>query len=276
MTMITALSDLRLAFIGGGVMGTAIATGLLKQGMVEPNQIVVAEPMVTRRDAVAAQLGVVTTGDNAEAVSGADVVLFAVKPQVLGTVLAGLRGLVPPGTLVLSIVAGATIATYREALGVPCIVRVMPNTPAQVGQGATVWTATPEVTEAQRAEARAILGALGLEVYVDNERYLDAATALSGSGPAYVFLFIEALTDVGVEMGFTRDVAYKLALQTVKGSAIYAEQSGLHPAILRNQVTSPGGTTAAALAEFERGAFRSVVASAVRAAERRSQELGAK
>jgi pyrroline-5-carboxylate reductase len=270
------LDDARLAFIGGGTMGAAIAAGLLKQGLVLPEQIVISEPVAARRTWLEQELSVETTDSNAHAAAQADVLLFAVKPQVLGEVLQGLRGAVLPQALVLSIVAGATIATYRERLGTAAVVRVMPNTPAQVGEGASVWTATAEVTEEQLASARAILGALGIEVRVENEHYLDAATALSGSGPGYVFLFIEALTDAGVELGFSREVAARLALQTVKGAAIYAEQSGLHPAILRNQVTSPGGTTAAALYEFEHGAFRGVVAAAVKAAYRRSIELGAK
>ena len=181
--------------------------------------------------------------------------LFAVKPQVIGAVLTELRGTLMPQALVISIVAGATIATYQRELGAIAMVRVMPNTPAQVGEGASVWTATSRVSAAQLEATRTMLGALGVEEQVASEHYLDAATALSGSGPGYVFLFIEALIDAGVELGFSRDVAARLALQTVKGSAIYAEQSGLHPAILRNQVTSPGGTTAAALYEFEQGAL---------------------
>lgn len=272
----TRLEQTRLALIGGGVMGTAIVSGLLRQGLVTPDQVIVSEPLAARREALAADLGVRTTTSNADAARQADVVLMAVKPQVLSGVLAGMQGAVQPGALVLTIVAGATIQTFREALGVSAIVRVMPNTPAQVGEGAAVWTATEAVTEEQRTMTRTILSALGIEVYVESEHYLDVATAISGSGPAYVFLFIEALTDAGVELGFSRDIAARLALQTVKGSAIYAEQSGQHPAILRNQVTSPGGTTAAALYEFERGAFRGVIASAAKAAYRRAQEIGTK
>jgi pyrroline-5-carboxylate reductase len=273
---ISALNEARLALVGGGVMGTAIAAGLLQRGLVQPAQVTISEPLAARRQTLAAELGVITTADNAQAVSAADLVLLAVKPQVLAEVLGGLKDALRPDALVLSIVAGATLDTLCEGLGVAAVVRVMPNTPAQVGQGATVWTATPAVSAGQREMVARILEALGVAVYVESERYLDAATALSGSGPAYVLLFIEALTDVGVEMGFTRDVAARLALQTVKGTAIYAEQSGQHPAILRNQVTSPGGTTAAALFAFEQGAFRAVVAAAVKAAWRRATELGAR
>ena len=150
----------------------------------------------------------------------------------------------------------------------------MPNTPGQIGEGIAVWMATAETTEAQRAQARAIVGALGEEIYVEKEHYLDMATALSGSGPAYVFLFIEALTDAGVRMGFSRPVAEKLALQTVRGSAIYAQETGLHPAVLRNRVTSPGGTTAEALYQLEKGGFRALISQAVWAAYQKSKLLG--
>mgnify|MGYP001160195178 FL=1 len=271
-----ALGEARLALVGGGVMGTAIAAGLLQRGLTQPAQVIVSEPVAARREALKAELGVATTDNGAQAVAEADLIILAVKPQVLTDVLSGLKGLIAPDALVLSIVAGATIETLCFGLGVSAVVRVMPNAPAQVGEGAIVWTTTPAVSAAQREMVAEILAALGLAIYVEHEHYLDAATALSGSGPAYVLLFIEALADVGVEMGFSRDLAARLALQTVKGTAIYAEQSGQHPTILRNQVTSPGGTTAAALSVFEQGAFRGVVASAVKAAWRRAIELGAK
>ena len=174
----------------------------------------------------------------------------------------------------MSIIAGARIATLRQGLGAEAIVRIMPNTPGQVGEGIAVWTATPEASDEGLSLARAIIGALGEEIYVEDEDYLDMATAMSGSGPAYVFLFIEAMTDAGVHMGLSRPIAEKLALQTVKGSAAYAQQRGLHPAVLRNMVTSPGGTTAEALYEFERGGLRATVERAILAAYRRAQVLG--
>jgi len=150
----------------------------------------------------------------------------------------------------------------------------MPNTPAQIGQGITVWTATPEVPEAQHEQARMLLGALGDEIYMDDERYLDMATALSGTGPAYVFMFMEALIDAGVHMGFSRRDAERLVMQTIRGSVAYAEASGLHPAQLRNQVTSPGGTSAEAIYHMEKGGLRTVISRAVWAAYRRSVALG--
>ena len=260
--------------VGGGVMGGAIIRSLRNAGSIEPQQIVVSEPVAERRAALNQTLGIACTADNREAVQGANVVVFAVKPQVLPSVLQGLRGSVSAGTLIITIVAGAPIARFVEALGTPAVVRVIPNTPGQIGQGASLWTDTPDTTEQQRAQARQLLDALGVQVRGHSEDEVDMATALSGSGPAYVFLFIEALTDAGVQIGLTRDVAATLALQTVLGSAEYVRQADLHPAILRNRVTSPGGTTAAALHELEAGAFRATITRAVLAAYRQAQRLG--
>jgi len=175
----------------------------------------------------------------------------------------------------LSIVAGARVKAISRGLGGhEAIVRAMPNTPAQIGQGMTVWIATPAVTPAQHASARAILGAMGEELWVDDEGYLDMATALSGTGPAYVFLFMEALIDAGVHMGFSRRVAQQLVLKTMEGSVAIAKQTGQHPAILRNAVTSPGGTSAEALYQLEKGALRTIVSKAIWAAYQKSKYLG--
>ncbi len=270
----SSLGELRLALIGGGVMAEALISGMLAHQVSRAETLTVSEPLAERRAFLAAETGVQVTASNVEAVGDAKIVVLAVKPQVMPQVLAELRGHVAATATVLSIVAGARIATIRAALGTDAVVRIMPNTPGQIGEGISVWTATPETTYMQRNWARAIIGALGQEIYVDDEGDLDKATALSGSGPAYVFLFIEALIDAGVHMGFSRAVAEKLALQTVRGSAIYAQQSGLHPAILRNRVTSPGGTTAEALYQFEEGGLRAVVDRAVLAAYHKAQHLG--
>jgi pyrroline-5-carboxylate reductase len=177
--------------------------------------------------------------------------------------------------LVLSIIAGARISSISRDLGGHlAIVRVMPNTPAQIGQGMSVWTATPDVGELQRNQTREVLRALGDELFVEHESYLDMATALSGTGPAYVFLFMEALIDAGVHMGFSRRVAEKLVLQTMQGSVAFARQSALHPAELRNMVTSPGGTSAEALYQLEKGGLRTVLSRAVWAAYQKSKYLG--
>jgi pyrroline-5-carboxylate reductase len=181
---------------------------------------------------------------------------------------------IKPGALVLSIVAGAPIERIARGLNHQAIVRVMPNTPAQIGMGMSVWTATPATGEAQRQQTQAILAALGEEFFVDHEDYLDMATALSGTGPAYIFLVMEALIDAGVHMGFPRWIAERLVLQTMRGSVEFARTSKRHPAELRNMVTSPGGTSAAALHELESGRLRTVLSEAVWAAFRRTEELG--
>ncbi|MHB1295379.1 MAG: pyrroline-5-carboxylate reductase [Anaerolineae bacterium] len=269
----TAQGNARIAFVGGGMMAEAILRGVLNKQLAAAEEIIVSEPVAERR-AYLEKLSVRTTASNREAVQGVDLVVFAVKPQVLPRVLEELAGHVAPEVLVLSIIAGAPIATLRQALGTPAMVRVMPNTPAQVGEGMSVWTATPETTTAQRERAAALVRALGAEIFVESEAQLDMATAISGSGPAYVFLFMEALTDAAVQLGFARPVAEKLVLQTVRGSTIYAQQSGEHLAVLRNRVTSPGGTTAEALFELEAGGLRATIVRAVRACYEKARHLG--
>ena len=268
------LNDLNVAFIGGGAMASAMIGGLLARRDVEPDGVMASDRRQERLDYVSGQFGVRTTLENREAAQNAHVVVLSVKPQVLPAVLAELRGAVEPDALVVSIVAGATIASIATGLGHRAIVRTMPNTPAQVGEGMTVWTATPEVSERQREQAGAIVAALGRQLFVEEERFLDMATAISGSGPAYVFLMMEALIDAAVHLGFSRDAARELVVQTIRGSAIYAEQQPVHPAELRNRVTSPGGTSADALYEMEKGGFRTVMSDAVLAAYRRSVALG--
>ena len=268
------LSDLNVAFIGAGAMASAMIGGLLARHDVEPDGIIASDRHRERLDAVGGQFGVRTTLDNLAAARQAHVVELSVKPQVLPAVLAELRGAVEPGALVVSIVAGATIASIATGLGHRGIVRTMPNTPAQVGEGMTVWTATPEVSERQREQAGAIVAALGRQLFVEEEKFLDMATAISGSGPAYVFLMMEALIDAAVHLGFSRDAARELVVQTIRGSAIYAENQPVHPAELRNRVTSPGGTSADALYQLEKGGFRTVMSDAVLAAYERSVALG--
>jgi pyrroline-5-carboxylate reductase len=265
----------KIAFIGSGAMGEAMIKGILAQGLVQPAQIAACDPVEARRQQMAGQYGVTTGADNRAAVAAANVVVLSIKPQVLTKVLAELHGQVPADALVLSIIAGAPIATLRDGLGHDRIVRTMPNTPAQVGKGVTVWTATPAVTEAQRQQTRQILEALGEQVPVDDEGYLDMATGLSGSGPGFVFLLLEVLIDAGVQIGFSRADAQKMVLQTVEGSVALVRATGLHPAELKNRVTSPAGTTAAGLFELEAGGVRAAILRAVEAAYRRSQALGA-
>lgn len=263
----------RTAFIGGGVMGEAMVRSLRRSG-TPSDLITVAEPNAERQPTFDA-LGVHFTHSNRDAVAGADIVVLSIKPQSMRHVLSELHGEISPTALVFSIMAGVPIRAMAALLGDhQPIVRVMPNTPAQIGEGISGWTCTLTVTDAQRQQAEAILSSMGEHVFFDDEHYLDMVTALSGTGPAYVFLFMEALIDAGVHMGFPRHVAEKLVLHTIKGSVDYALQSRLHPAQLKNQVTSPGGTTAAALYQIEKGGLRTVMSRAIFAAFERSVQLG--
>ena len=263
----------RIALIGPGVMGEAIIAGLLRQGLAEPRHLVAAGPRQERVAELATRYGIEASTNNAAAAQDADVVVLAVKPQRLTSVMTGLQK-IPPQALVLSIVAGASIDKISRTLRHPVVVRSMPNTPGQIGQGITVWTASAKTSAEQRETARSMLRALGDEVFVEDESYLDMATALSGTGPAYVFLFTEALIDAGVHMGLPRRIAEQLVLQTIRGSVAYYHQAESHPAALRNQVTSPGGTSAEALYYLEKAGFRSAISRAVWAAYQRSLELG--
>ncbi|HEX9435705.1 MAG TPA: pyrroline-5-carboxylate reductase [Candidatus Limnocylindria bacterium] len=265
----------RIAFIGGGTMAEAMIRGLLERHLVPPSHVEVTGPRRERRADLAKRFAVRARASNAEAARGAHIVVLSVKPQVLPAVMRELHGKLRPDQLVLSIVAGATLRSLRHGLAHPAIVRSMPNTPAQIGMGVSVWTATPDVTADQRELAGLVLGALGEVVHAEVEEDVDRATALSGTGPAYVFLLMEALVDAGVHLGFSRRVSEELVLRTVEGSAAFARTSGRHLAELRNQVTSPGGTSAAALYELEKGSLRTVLSRAVYAAFQRTRELGA-
>jgi pyrroline-5-carboxylate reductase len=263
----------KIAFIGPGVMAEAVIAGLLRKKLAKPENIIASGPREERGSELSKKYGIQSTMDNAFAASQADVVVLSVKPQRLSEVMKGLKG-IRPDALLLSIIAGASMKKIGTGLKHKAVVRSMPNTPGQIGQGITVWTASKEVTEEQQEMTRSILGALGEEVFVEDESYLDMATALSGSGPAYVFLFTEALIDAGVHMGFPRRIAEQLVLQTIKGSADFYRNAERHPATLRNQVTSPGGTSAEALYYLEKAGFRTAISRAVWAAYQRSLELG--
>jgi pyrroline-5-carboxylate reductase len=265
----------KIGLIGCGFMGEAILTATIAHGVVGATDVMVAEINDERRAAVANKHGVGTTAELGSAVDGADIVLLAVKPQEFTTIAQRTKGRFRADQTVASIMAGVPIATLQRALGHQAIARVMPNTPASIGEGMSVWTATADVGETARKGIVAILGALGQETYVDDEKYLDMATALSGSGPGFVYLLIEAFVDAGVQIGFRRDVAEKLVLQTFLGSAKYAQLTGKHPAQLRNEVTSPAGTTAAGLFALEDAGVRAAIADAVAASFERAKELGA-
>ena len=263
-----------ITFIGGGVMAEALIQGLLNKKIIAPDSITVAEPREKRRAELAERYLVRTTANNRDANRVSKIVVLAIKPQVLSRVLTELHGILYADQLVLSIIAGGRIGTLADGLGHNTIVRAMPNTPAQIGEGVTVWTTTPQVTEAQREQTRTIFQALGKEVLVDDEKYLDMATAVSGTGPTYTFLVLEALIDAAVHLGFSRDQAHDIVLETMRGSILYAQQTGKHPAELRNMVTSPGGTSAEAIYQMEKGALRTVLSKAVWAAYQKSCLLG--
>jgi len=257
-------------------MAEALVMGLLRQGVVQAESMCVSGPRRERVEELQQKYGVVPFTDNAQAARMADVVVLTIKPQRLEKVLSGIRGSIQPTSLVLSIVAGVPIEKISNTLGHNIVVRSMPNTPARIGEGITVWTAAPQVTQEQVEMARQILSSLGGEIYVEEENYLDMATALSGTGPAYVFLFMEAMVDAGVHLGFPRRIAERLVAQTVRGSVDYYEKRDdlVHLARLRNEVTSPGGTSAAALYYLEKAGFRTAISRAIWAAYERSLELG--
>ena len=275
MTTKSPLRGASIAFIGAGAMGEAMISSLLNSHTVEPKAVTASDPAPQRAKDLETRFGIHATTDNHAAADNAQIVILTVKPQMLRFVFRDLCGKLSKDSLVLSIVAGARVDSMMQGLKHPAIVRSMPNTPAQVGEGMTVWTASPGVTSLQRQEAQAILRAFGKELYVADEVFLDMATAISGSGPSYVFLFMEALIDAAVHLGFSRSDARMLVTQTVRGSAIYAEHSSSHPAEMRNLVTSPGGTSAHALYQLEKGGFRTLLSKAVWAAFQRSVSLSA-
>ncbi len=258
-------------------MGEAIIKALVTRNVLQPSQIWVSEPDAGRRDSLRDRYAIHTVTANTEAAESAALVVLAVKPQVVNDVFAAIKQNLSPDALLFSIAAGVTIDSIRAGLHpAQPVIRTIPNTPAQIGQGMTAWIPTDNVREEQLTLAKAVLAAMGEDVRVDKESQIDMATAINGSGPAYVFLLIESMIDAAVHLGFMRPVAEKLVMQTFKGSIEYALQSPLHPAALKNQVTSAGGTTAAGLYELEKAGVRTAMADAIWAAYRRSQELGKK
>ena len=235
----------KIAVIGAGTMGGALIKGLLREALIDPRDLIAVDPWEERRAYLKAQYNVETSADNAAAARQAEIVFLSVKPQVMHMVFADLRGVIRPEMLVFSIAAGVPVSKIQRGLEVQSVIRAMPNTPAQIGQGITVWTATPAVSEQQRAHALTILRALGEEVYVEDEHYLDMATALSGTGPAYIYLFMEAMVDAGVHLGFSRHVARNWSFDLIGQRTTPAvwRCTSQH---WRNQVTSPGGTTLSA------------------------------
>ena len=269
------------AFIGCGVMAEAMIAGLLRQKLVAPKQITASHPRKSRRDELEEKYGIEVFQKNSEAVEAVrgfenSSVVLCVKPQRISRVLDELKGIIQPHQLVLSIVAGASIRQISDALGNEKIVRTMPNTPAQIGAGITAWTCTEILNAAEREQIRAMLTALGKELYVETENMIDMATSLSATGPTYIFMVMEALTDAGVHMGFSREMSKNLVQEMMLGSVQFAIESNKHPAELRNMVTSPGGTSAEAIYQMEKGSLRTVLSKAVYAAYNRAVRLGGK
>lgn len=278
------LKKTRLAFIGCGVMAEAIIAGLLRRRLVTAAQVVGSHPRLPRREELQGRYGIQMFEHNRDAATRIhpsdeypnSMMILAVKPQRISGVLQELRGGIPKEQLVVSIVAGARIETIAGELDHPAVVRTMPNTPAQIGEGVTAWTPSADVNEEQESQVRAMLEALGKVVRVENERQIDMATALSATGPTYIFLVMEALVDAGVHLGFSRHVAEELVHQMILGSVLFARESHKHPAELRNMVTSPGGTSAEAIYQMEKGSLRTVLSKAVWAAYQRAEALGSK
>ena len=255
-------------------MGEAIIAGAIARDITDAGGIAVCDVAAERRKFLSTKFGVSATEQAAEAIDGADLVVLAVKPQEFAAAAGALAGRLKAQQTVMSIMAGVRIATITDLLKHESVVRAIPNTPATIGEGMTVWTATPAVEQSARESVRTLLGVLGKEIYVDSEKYVDMATAVSSSGPAYVFLVMEAMIDAAVHIGLRRDMAVPMVIQTLLGSARYAQDSGRHPAELRNQVTSPGGTTTEGLVALEEAGLRAAFTHAIEAAYLKAQELG--
>ena len=275
------LQKAKLAFVGCGVMAESMIAGLLRKNLVAPEQIAASHPRPNRREELRSKYGIETFESNSEAVEATrtsenSIVALCVKPQRLTGVLNDLKNAVAPNQIVLSIIAGAKIETLVEALQNKRIVRAMPNTPSQIGAGITAWTCTETVSETERADIKSLLTALGKELFVETENMIDMATSLSATGPTYIFMVMEALTDAGVHLGFSREVSRELVQETMLGSVLFAMESHKHPAELRNMVTSPGGTSADAIYQMEKGGLRTVLSKAVYSAYQKAVALGKK
>jgi pyrroline-5-carboxylate reductase len=265
---------MKIAFIGGGNMGEAMLAAVLTKNLAVAKDITVSDVSEARRHYLMQRYFVGVSANNIEAAHGKDIVLLAIKPQTLPVVMVEMKGHINPEQLVVSIIAGARLNKLTDGLNHYSIVRSMPNTPAQIGEGVTVWTTSKDVTDEQKKTAASILGALGKEFYVTDEGMLDMTTAVSGSGPAYLFYYLESMTDAAVKIGLPREMAKEMVLGTVLGAVHLLAQSGKEPAELRKMVTSPGGTTAEAIQTFEKGGFSELVLQAVKAAYEKSQKLG--
>ena len=265
---------MKIGFVGGGKMAEALIGVLLADKVASPKDVLVGEPLPGRRQALAEEHRVQVTADNQEAVTGAEIVVVAVKPNQFSAVAANLQDRLEPEQTVVSIMAGITLQRLRESLRHDRVVRVVPNMPAQVGEGMSVWSATPEVSREARKKVQQLLQAAGKELYVDEERYIDMATAVSGSGPGFIFLLMEAFTDGAVHLGLSREAARELVVQTFLGSARLAQDTERSISDLRAVVTTPGGTTAEGLLVLEEAGLRAAITEALIATYEKSKALG--
>jgi pyrroline-5-carboxylate reductase len=265
---------MRLGLIGGGLMGEAIVAAVLNKGVLTPADIVASDVSPHRRDLLARKYGLAVSDDNARVAAEADIALLAVKPQEFGSVAKVIQGHLNSRQTVVSIMAGVRIERLCSELNHKMVVRVMPNTPAMVGEGMSLWMATDAVNEEEREKVRGLLAAMGRELYVTDEKYLDMATSVSASGPAFIFLVMEALTDAGVHIGLRRDLAIEMVTQTVLGTARLAQETGRPFSELRHMVTSPAGTTAEGLRVLENARVRAAVIEAIIATYEKAKTLG--
>jgi pyrroline-5-carboxylate reductase len=264
---------MRIGFIGGGVMAEAIIKSIIAKKVAAAGEIIAGDISEPRRKHLVETYGIKATAVNNEVIDGTDCLILATKPQELSKVSQDLKGKLKPSQLVISIMAGINVDTLKTELSHDAIIRSMPNMPAQIGFGITVWTDSTNVSAEQKKIAQSILAAPGEEIYVKEEKYIDMATAVSGSGPAYIFMILETLTDAGVHIGMPRTLAEKLAIETTIGSAMTARITGKHPAELKNLVTSPGGTTTEGLLKLESGGLRSLILNAVISAYEKAKKL---
>jgi len=269
--MINKFINKQITFIGGGKMTTSMIQNILNKNILSPSQIIVSNRNEKKNEFFQNNLGIKTITNNYDACLNSDIIMIAVKPQSLENVMTNIKNI--ENKLILSVIAGIPLKTYENNLNSKKIVRIMPNTPAIIGEGMSVWSSL-NLNDNDLSLTKDLLKSFGKEMYVDNENYLDIATAISGTGPTYLYLLAESMIDSGVHLGLSRDKAEELVHQTLLGSTKYLIQSNTHPAILRNHITSPGGTSAEAIAVLEKNGFRSNLSEAIWAAYHRSVELG--
>ena len=265
---------LTIGFIGGGIMAEALISGILNSKSYQPSQINVSDPIKERIDELNKKYKINCSTDNKKVIRESTILIIAVKPQNIASVLSEIKTFGSPSQIIISIVAGATLTMLTSAIGHNSVVRVMPNTPAQIGSGMIVWASATGISAKQLPIISEIVQSLGNEIYFEDEKYIDMATAISASGPAYVAIIIESLIDSGVYIGLQRDIAKTLVMETFKGSLEYLDKTNIHPTKLRESVSSPGGGTVEAIKSLEENGIRAAFYKAIKAAYNKYQMLG--